>query len=205
MNKLLVGIVDYGIGNHKSVFHTLNHIGYRSRVTDDHKLLSACDILLLPGVGAFAPAMQALQDRGLDKFILDEVISNHTPILGICLGMQLLCTSSSENLFTSGLNLISCNVKPLYTGAWHIGWNSLSFRSSDPIFSSSQNSDFYFNHSYAVNPQHETVIGTTVFNNSSFGSVVRNGNVVGFQFHPEKSQLAGHRLLTSVINGLCDA
>lgn len=204
MTKLTVGIVDYGVGNHNSVHHTLNYLGLRCRVSDDHTLLKACDLLLLPGVGAFRPAMQALESKGLDRFLVDQV-ARQKPILGICLGMQLLGKSSSENGRTTGLGLIPGDVVPLGIGCWHIGWNTATLQKPDPLFEVAHNQDFYFNHSYAYQALDEFVVCTTSFGDIRFASVVRAGKVAGIQFHPEKSQRAGHVLLRSVIEGLCDA
>jgi glutamine amidotransferase len=122
MKKPTIGVVDYGLGNHNSVLQTLSYLNLRCRISDDYRLLEACDLLLLPGVGAFRPAMQALQRTGLDRFLLDQV-ECHKPILGICLGMQLLGNSSLENGWTAGLGFIPSDVVPLETGSWHIGWN----------------------------------------------------------------------------------
>ncbi len=204
MTKLTVGIVDYGVGNHNSVHHTLNYLGLRCRVSDDHTLLKACDLLLLPGVGAFRPAMQALESKGLDRFLVDQV-ARQKPILGICLGMQLLGKSSSENGRTAGLGLIPGDVVPLGIGCWHIGWNTATLQKPDPLFEVAHNQDFYFNHSYAYQALDEFAVCTTAFGDVRFASVVRAGKVAGIQFHPEKSQRAGHALLRSVIEGLCDA
>lgn len=204
MTKLSVGIVDYGVGNHNSVHHTLNHLGLRCRVSDDHTLLKACDMLLLPGVGAFRPAMQALESKGLDRFLVDQV-ARQKPILGICLGMQLLGKSSSENGRATGLGLIPGDVVPLGINCWHIGWNTATLQKPDPLFEVAHNQDFYFNHSYAYQASGDFVVCTTGFGDTRFASVVRAGMVAGIQFHPEKSQRAGHALLCSVIEGLCDA
>jgi glutamine amidotransferase len=204
VTKLTVGIVDYGVGNHNSVHHTLNHLGLRCRVSDDHMLLKACDLLLLPGVGAFRPAIQALKSKGLDRFLVDQV-ARQKPILGICLGMQLLGKSSSENGRTTGLGLIPGDVVRLDIGSCHIGWNSVTLQKPDQLFEVAHNQDFYFNHSYAYPALGDFAVCTTAFGDVFFASVVRSGKVAGIQFHPEKSQRAGHALLRSVIEGLCDA
>lgn len=204
MTRLSIGIVDYGVGNHNSVRHTLNYLGLRCRVSDDHTLLKACDLLLLPGVGAFRPAMQALERKGLDRFLIDQV-AHQKPILGICLGMQLLGKSSSENGRTAGLGLIPGDVVPLGIGCWHIGWNTATLQKPDPLFEVAHNQDFYFNHSHAYQALDEFAVCIASFGDTRFASVVRAGKVAGIQFHPEKSQRAGHSLLRSVIEGLCDA
>jgi len=204
VSRLTVGIVNYGVGNHNSVHHTLNYLGLRCIVSNDHMILKACDLLLLPGVGAFRPAIQALQEKGLDRFLVDQA-ARQRPILGICVGMQLLGKSSSENGRTAGLGLIPGDVVALGLNCWHIGWNTASLQKADPLFEVANDKDFYFNHSYAYQTMDEFVVCTTSFGGKNFASVVRAGKVAGIQFHPEKSQRAGHALLQSVVRGLCDA
>ncbi len=204
MTKLTVGIVDYGVGNHNSVHNALKYLDLRCLVSNDHTVLTACDLLLLPGVGAFRSAMQALESKGLDLFLAEQA-ARHKPILGICLGMQLLGKSSSENGWTAGLGLIPGDVVKLGTGCWHIGWNTATLQKPDPLFNVAHNQDFYFNHSYVYQALNEFVVCTSSFGGMHFGSVVRAGKVVGVQFHPEKSQRSGYALLNSVIKGLCDA
>lgn len=204
MIKLKVGIVDYGVGNHNSIRYTLNNLGFRCCISDDLRQLEECDLLLLPGVGAFRPAMQALEDKGLANFLIDQCIVQK-PILGICLGMQLLGRSSSEDGPKAGLGLIPGDVVRLDTGSWHIGWNGAELHKPDPIFNAVQNQYFYFNHSYAYKGREDFVSCTSEFGGKRFPSIVRLGQVVGIQFHPEKSQRSGHALLRSVIEGLCGA
>ena len=204
MRKLVIGILDYGVGNHGSLYHTLNRIGFRPFVCSEPSRLKASDLILLPGVGAFPPAMQALRSKGLDIFLQDEAVSG-TPILGICLGMQLLGRSSNEDDFTAGLNLIPGDSVPLGAGCWHVGWNSLIDIKSDPLFKPSHDQDFYFNHSYAFKVVDESTMCLSKFGESDIVSAVRANNIVGVQFHPEKSQRAGQEFLHTAIQGLCDA
>lgn len=204
MSKLTVGIVDYGVGNHNSVRHTLHFLGFRCRVSDDHGVLKACDLLLLPGVGAFRPAMQALEAKGLDRFLLDQA-ARQRPLLGICLGMQLLARASYENGRTAGLGLIPGEVVPLGIRRWHIGWNSVEMHRPDPLFTVADGRDFYFNHSFCYQALDEAAVCATTVGDSVFASAVRKGATAGIQFHPEKSQDAGHLLLRSLVEGLCNA
>jgi glutamine amidotransferase len=148
--------------------------------------------------------MQALERKGLDRFLVDQV-ARQKPIIGICLGMQLLGKSSSENGRTAGLGLIPGDVVPLGIGSWHIGWNTASLQKPDPLFEVANNQDFYFNHSYAYQALDEFSVCSTTYGSTRFASVVRSGKVAGIQFHPEKSQQAGHNLLRSLIEGLCNA
>lgn len=202
MSNLKVGIVDYGLGNHGSLHNNLNALGFRCTVSDDCTVLDACDLLLLPGVGSFQPAMQAIKNKKLDLFLINEA-AKHKPILGICLGMQLLARSSMENGKSVGLGLIPGDVEKLDTGIWHIGWNTAVQNKPDPLFDLAHNQDFYFNHAFVYKCADEFTACTTLVRDQHIVSVIRLRNIVGIQFHPEKSQLAGKELLRSVIEGLC--
>jgi glutamine amidotransferase len=203
VSKLTVGVVDYGVGNHSSVRHTLNELELRCRVSDEPAVLDACDMLLLPGVGAFRPAIEALRARALDKYVKEQATRGR-PLLGICLGMQLLAESSDEDGFTAGLGVVPGEVVSLPTPRWHIGWNVIRCVPTDPLFRASDGEAFYFNHSYVYRgPEELQVCRTTA--SLEFVSGFRKGRIVGVQFHPEKSQAAGRALLRQLIGGLCDA
>lgn len=204
MTKIKVGIVDYDLGNHGSLHNNLNALGFRCVVSDDYTVLEACDLLLLPGVGSFQPAMQAIKNKNLDRLLINEAAKDK-PILGICLGMQLLARSSMENGKSVGLGLIPGDVEPLHAGTWHIGWNAAVQNKPDPLFDLAHNQHFYFNHAFAYKNVDEFAACTTPIHDQHIVSVVRSRKVVGVQFHPEKSQLAGKELLCSVIEGLCNA
>lgn len=203
MKKLTIGVVDYGVGNHTSVRHCLHDLELRCRVSDNPTVLESCQLLLLPGVGAFRPAIEAIREKHLDEFLIEQA-DQKKPILGICLGMQLLTDLSHEDGETSGLGLIPGSVVPLATPRWHIGWNTIEQVKPDPLFSASDGRTFYFNHSYAYQGAPEYQVCQTS-SAESFASVIRRDNVVGVQFHPEKSQASGHALLSQVVEGLCDA
>lgn len=203
MSYITVGIVDYGMGNHASVIHSLRNLGFRVRVSADPKVLDGTDVLVLPGVGAFPAAMQALHQRGLVSYLQQRAREQH-PIIGICLGMQLLTSASYEFEYTAGLDLIPGEVVPLTEPKWHIGWNTLECVDSDSLLQASDGQAFYFNHSFCYQGSTEYQVGLTR-HPGPFGSVIRRGNVVGIQFHPEKSQEAGRTLLKNVIAGLTHA
>ena len=203
MRKITVGIVDYGVGNHASVRHTLNELGMRCRTSDDPAVLDGCDMLLLPGVGAFRPAIEALRARALDAYLLGWA-ERARPLLGICLGMQLLAEASHEAGFTPGLGLVPGEVVGLPPPHWHIGWNTIEQVQSDPLFLASDGQAFYFNHSYAYRGPIEYQVCRTIAG-AEFASVIRKERILGVQFHPEKSQAAGRGLLKQLIVGLCDA
>ncbi len=203
MKKITVGIVNYGVGNHASVRHTLTELGWRCRTSDEPSVLDACDVLLLPGVGAFRPAIEALRARGLDRYLIERANTNH-PLLGICLGMQLLAQGSHEDGFTHGLGLVPGEVVGLPAPHWHIGWNTIVQFQVDPLFDGANGQVFYFNHSYAYRGPIEFQVCTTMAGRE-FASVIRKDNIVGVQFHPEKSQEAGRALLRNIIIGLFNA
>lgn len=148
MSRTTVGIVDYGVGNHASVWRTLHKLDYRCRVSGDTGVLDATDLLLLPGVGAFPAAMAALHEKNLVGYLQQQARCGR-PILGVCLGMQLLAETSRENDLTRGLGIIPGDVVPLGEPRWHIGWNVIEVVKPDPLFSPSDGHSFYFNHSYS--------------------------------------------------------
>jgi glutamine amidotransferase len=203
LKKITVGLVDYGVGNHSSVRHSLAELGLRCRTSGDPAVLDACDILLLPGVGAFRPAIQALRARSLDGFLRKQAQLDK-PLLGICLGMQLLAGESHEDGLEAGLNLLPGKVVPMPPPHWHIGWNTIEQLRADPLFNDSNGEAFYFNHSYMYEgPTLYQLCRTTA--GQPFASVIRRDRIVGVQFHPEKSQSAGRALLGRLVRGLCDA
>jgi len=204
--KLIVGLVDYGVGNHASVVHLLKSMGYRCIVSSDPDELVESDLLLLPGVGSFPAAMESLNHFGLVEFIKDQFVLNK-PIVGICLGMQLLADSSHEISFTKGLGLIPGSVESLNNSLWHIGWNDIQIIKKDAIFSDSNQQAMYFSHSYVfkTKPEYNIAEASLDLHLEPFTVAVRYNNVIGLQFHPEKSQFAGKFFLRRVIEGLCNA
>lgn len=206
MKRLTIGIVDYGAGNLASVKQSLHNMGYRSRISNDREVLDQADLLLLPGVGAFPSAMESLHTCGLAEYVIDRAHQG-VPLIGICLGMQLLADCSYEIKQTSGLGLIPGEVIPLSQTDWHIGWNNVEMLSQDTMFSRGDGQAVYFNHSHVVNTENEYCMGVSRIDHASspFTVAIRRNNVVGLQFHPEKSQQAGRQLLASVIEGLSHA
>jgi imidazole glycerol-phosphate synthase subunit HisH len=202
-DKITIGIVDYDVGNHASVWRVLHMLGYRCRVSKDPKALAVSDMLVLPGVGAFPKAMASLTQYGLDEFLRDSARSG-TPFLGVCLGMQLLADESDEHSVTSGLGLIPGRVVPIGPGQWHIGWNSIELENQDPMFKASDGQIMYFNHSFHFQCAPEFRVATSTLK-EKHAAIIRRDNVVGIQFHPEKSQVPGHALLKAVVEGLCRA
>lgn len=203
MKYITLGVVDYGIGNHASVVHSLRELGYRVRVSAEAEVLDATDILILPGVGAFPSAMQALHERELVGYIQQKA-RDQRPIIGICLGMHLLAGASHEIQYTAGLDIIPGEVVPLSGAKWHIGWNTLECVVADSLIQASDSQSFYFNHSFCYQGPVEYHLGISR-HFQSLVSVIKRGSVVGMQFHPEKSQRAGRDLLKNLISGLTNA
>ena len=194
----LVGVIDYGAGNVSSVVHSLRRLGIRAVASSKCDALKECDALIVPGVGAFPWAMATLKDKGLDLLIC-EMAASKRPVLGICLGMQLLCEASSELGSTKGLGLIPGEVCRLSGGDWHIGWNNIIPTSTESILTTPWGASMYFNHSYEYKGDKHFVEAYARLGNRDVVAAIRNGNVWGLQFHPEKSQSAGLALLAKLI------
>lgn len=200
---ITIGIIDYGMGNHASVAHSLRELDFRVRISKQPAELDLVDALVLPGVGAFPVAMRTLHERGLVTYLQDQARLQR-PLIGICLGMQLLASASHEYEYTGGLDLIPGEIIPFDDGKWHIGWNTLECPQHDPLFASSDGHSFYFNHSFHYQGPVEYQLAMTR-HPSAFAAVIRRGSVIGLQFHPEKSQVEGKALLKNMITGLVNA
>lgn len=195
-----IGIVDYGAGNLSSVQRAFQALGHRARVTADTDVLDAADLLVLPGVGAFPHAMAELAARGLDRYVCAAAQAGR-PLLGICLGMQLLVEESEEQRLTAGLGLVPGRVAALPGGGWHIGWNRLDVMGGDPLFRPSDRESVYFNHRFAVEvpAAYRAAVART---DAVLVAAIRRERIVGLQFHPEKSQAAGRALLARIVDAL---
>jgi imidazole glycerol phosphate synthase glutamine amidotransferase subunit len=191
----MITIVDYGMGNLRNVLRACGEIGVKASVTSDPELVRSAMWLILPGVGAFGEAVRKIDDLGLRRPILEHAKAGR-PLLGICLGMQLLLTSSEESPGAVGLGLIPGTVRKLSGGVKvpHIGWDDVMPVSPSPLFPDPREAPVaYFVHSFYVGMIPETVALTEY--GVRFSASVKKGNVHGVQFHPEKSQLAGLNLL----------
>ena len=194
-----IAIIDYGLGNLRSVEKAFTHVGVQAFVSSDETLLWEADALVLPGVGAFGACMKALAARGFDKLVRERARLG-TPMLGLCVGMQMLFEESDEFGKNEGLGLLVGGVRRFSEDLIlpQVGWNQVQQRRVHPLFEGIEdNTFFYFVHSYYCEPKDtENVIGVTEYG-TTYASVVAQNHVCGAQFHPEKSQTAGLRLLSN--------
>jgi imidazole glycerol-phosphate synthase subunit HisH len=199
-----IAIVDYGVGNLASVRNALHRIGAQSELCANPSMVSGSERLILPGVGSFRVAMETLAARGWIP-VLQNYARSGRPFLGICLGMQLLFDRGEEHGPTSGLGILSGEVVKLSPTPPHklphVGWNGLTPAKNHPLLARIKpNVDFYFVHSFHCVPQRaDDILGTCDFG-GSFVAAVASSNVVGVQFHPEKSQPAGIQILENFLD-----
>lgn len=197
----MIAIVDYGMGNVRSLRNALEYIGAETCVTADPKALEAADRIVLPGVGAFGDAMTAIRARGLEEVLTRQALGVRKPILGICLGMQLFARSSSEHGEHAGLGWIDADIRRLELApplkVPHVGWNALQFPADDWLFKGLRRdeSNFYFVHSYHMVCHHQEDLLATTDHGGPVAAVARRGHLLAMQFHPEKSQDNGLKLL----------
>lgn len=192
-----VAVIDYGVGNLRSVEKAFAATGCRAAVSEDERVLRAAERLVLPGVGAFGACMRALSERGFDRLVREKVEAG-TPLLGVCVGMQLLFEESDEFGATPGLGLLRGRVRRFDDELVvpHVGWNRIEQVCEHPMFDGVGNgSFFYFVHSYYCEPSDKSVVAGETEYGVRYASVVAKANICGVQFHPEKSQDVGLRLL----------
>ena len=192
-----VAIIDYGVGNLRSVEKAFAATGCDAVVSGDERELRNAERLVLPGVGAFGACMKALNERGFDQLVCERAREG-TPVLGVCVGMQLLFEESDEFGSSRGLGLLRGRVRRFETDLVvpHVGWNRIHQQQRHALFEGVDNGSFcYFVHSFYCAPEDErVVVGQTEYG-QRYASVVAQGNVCGVQFHPEKSQDVGLRML----------
>jgi imidazole glycerol-phosphate synthase subunit HisH len=205
---MLVVIVDYGMGNLRSINYKLEKFKVNSIISSKKEDIEKADRLILPGVGHFAQGMKNLEAYGLISVLNEKVLDHKTPILGICLGVQLF-TKSSEEGFASGLGWIDAETKRFnftgYPEQWripHVGWDTIDLKRPHPVMAAvAPDQTFYFTHSYHLccnDPQ--DVVATTRYG-YDFVSVVGRGNICGTQFHPEKSHARGFEIVRRFVEG----
>ena len=202
----MIAIIDYGMGNLYSVSKALERMNVDYLVSNEEAVLEKADGYILPGVGAFKDAMSILNESGLTTFI-QKVVANGKPLLGICLGMQLLFDESEENGLTKGLSLLSGKVVKIpetTNGSTlkvpHMGWNELQIQNQSPLLSEIDGGYAYFVHSYYVDSEQSDSLLATADYGVDVPAVVGKGNVYGTQFHPEKSSELGLAILKNYIN-----
>lgn len=200
-----VAIVDYGMGNLDSVARAVEECGGNPLVTDQPRDVAESAAAILPGVGAFAMGMANIRERGLDRALIDDVAANDVPLLGVCLGMQLLGTTGTEGgVETPGLGLVPGRIVRIETAGSlrvpHVGWNEVHHARPHPLFDGLESGrDFYFVHSYHLRCDDPTDVVATVPYGEDVVAAVARGSVAGVQFHPEKSQRAGFVLLRNFL------
>jgi glutamine amidotransferase len=199
MNQPSVVIIDYGVGNTHSVFNAIRALGYKKiKISDVKDDIMRASALILPGVGAFDACVRALSARDLHSILDEAVIGRRKPILGICVGMQLMATESEENGLHSGFNWVPGRVVRLEPSESyavpHVGWNELTGLRTNALFSRTSTSPhFYFDHSFHYLCDHEYVAAQCDYG-KSITAAVQKDHIYGVQFHPEKSQNNGLKL-----------
>lgn len=193
----MIAIIDYGVGNLRSVYKGFLKVGVQAAVVEDPALVDGADGVVLPGVGAFADAMVNLRATGMVDAI-HRAVEAGKPLLGICLGQQLLFEASEEWGYHKGLGIFPGQVRRLPEGLKvpHMGWNQVEIIQPDPLLEGIPDlSSFYFVHSYAVDPSDKGLILALTDYGIHFASIVGRGKVYGIQFHPEKSSTLGLKIL----------
>lgn len=199
----MVAIIDYDAGNIKSVEKALHYLGEEAVITRDRDTILGADRVILPGVGAFGDAMEKLRTYELDK-VIQEVVAQNTPFLGICLGLQLLFESSEESESVEGLGILKGKVVRLPEESDmkipHIGWNSLKYPNPGRLFTGiAEDSYVYFVHSYYLQAKDPSIVTATTEYGTLIHASVEQGNVFACQFHPEKSSEVGMQILKNFL------
>lgn len=195
----MIAIVDYDAGNLKSVEKALTYLGEESVVTRSSSIIEKAQKVILPGVGSFGMAMENLKKYDLDK-ILKEVVLSNKPLMGICLGLQLLFSGSEESQGIEGLKILEGDIVKIPAKddlkIPHVGWNSLSLQNDGKLFKNfTQNPYVYFVHSYYLKAKNESIVKATTNYGTCIHASVEQGNVFACQFHPEKSSSIGLQIL----------
>ena len=196
-------IVDYDMGNIAALRNAIEYLNYNVKVSKNPKDISSADFLIIPGVGAFKQAIKNIKNMNLFDQINDYIFIKKKYFLGICLGMQLLCEESEEHGKTSGFKCVNLKLKKFKTKPnFHIGYNQVNFESPNTLFKNiKQNSDFYFVHSFRVkNSKLKNYTKSTSEYGEKFISSFEKDNIFGTQFHPEKSQMNGLKLIKNFLS-----
>jgi glutamine amidotransferase len=197
----MIAIIDYGMGNLRSVQKAFQKVGVEAVITDERETIESARAVVLPGVGAFGDAMTNLRSQDLVEPI-ERVVEQGKPLFGICLGLQLFFEESEEMGLHKGLGLFPGRVRRFDVGLKvpHIGWNQVHIRRQSPLLDGLADGSYaYFVHSYYVEPTEDDIILTTTDYGLNFTSIVGRGTIFGIQFHPEKSQDVGMRILSNFV------
>lgn len=205
MNGKQIVIIDYGMGNIQSVQNALHFLGYESILSHKKEDFDTADGFILPGVGAFGEAMKNLYRYNIIETMEENILKKKKPILGICLGMQLLAKNSSEQGFHKGLGWINATISKitpkgnLYIP--HVGWNSIEVLEKEPLFKNiPSDTHFYFDHSFHMECNDKRVQSSVTLYGDLLTASIQKDNIFATQFHPEKSQIAGLKLLRNFLN-----
>ena len=198
--KYSIRILDYNCGNLNSLNSIIRSLGFISFISNNKSRLLGADLMILPGVGNFSFAMQQLRNLKITQFIKDY--SKNKPIIGICLGMQIFFSTSNETKKTKGLNLIKGDVKNFGKNKCKVGWDTCENIKNASINLISEKQFFYFNHTFFASTENKYVIAYSYFEKKKYPAIIRKNNFIGFQFHPEKSQYNGKKLLKNTIEEL---
>ncbi|MDC1382738.1 imidazole glycerol phosphate synthase subunit HisH [Candidatus Puniceispirillum sp.] len=201
--KKSVLVVDYGFGNLSSIIYRLEKLGYKAWGTSNSKLVANADLVILPGVGAFGAAMDFLEQSNFSSQIKEHV-GNGKPLLGICLGMQLLTKGSLECVSARGLGLLPGKFVPFSCHNAHTGWNTVTFSKDLDISDSLNSCEYYFNHSFRYKGPDKIKLGQVKHGNQ-FAAAIGRKKIIGVQFHPEKSQQDGAKFLQNILKNMINA
>ncbi len=204
MSDKKIIIIDYGMGNLKSVYNALKYLGYIGVITSREDDIINADAIILPGVGAFGEAINNLKKLSLVEPLNNAVLEKRKPFLGVCLGMHLMAEDSTEKGFNRGLGWLDGHVVTMKSSEGlklpHVGWNDAEICDKEPLFKNiEQGAEFYFDHSYKLVCDKSIVLATCCYG-SEVVSAIRKNNMFATQFHPEKSQVNGLKLLRNFLN-----
>jgi len=198
-----VCILDYGSGNVKSVYNMVRYLGYNVNISNEKSAIRSASHIILPGVGSFGAAMEKIKSKIPLPVLESEIINTKKPLLGICVGMQVLAENGHEHGDHKGLGWITGSVEKLEVNELplpHIGWNDVILKKDSILFNDLGDiNDFYFVHSYSLKTKQANVLSETNYE-INFCSSVQKENIYGVQFHPEKSQRAGQKLIQNFLN-----
>lgn len=204
LSKKKISIVDYKGSNLLSLFNAFKYLGYQAEITSDSEIINKSDFIILPGVGSFAHSMTNLKKFNIDQILTEKNITGESIIFGICLGMQILFSSSIEKEYTKGLSFFDAKVSKFKKNIKipHMGFNSVSFNKNTKLFQGlPNNSDFYFANSFKVNFEKKySDFTSSTFYGEKFISAIEYKNIYATQFHPEKSHDIGLEVLKNLIN-----